>query len=85
MLWNKQYYHYIVRDWLKGDTNTMPPAERRGIRNGDWSHVYSDDILLMPDTWEYPWFAAWDTAFHAIPLAMIDPEFAKHQLNLFTR
>jgi len=86
MLWTKQYFHYIVEDWLKGDPDTpIPPAERKGNRNAEWIHLHNDDILSMPDKWEYPWFAAWDLAFHAIPLAMIDPEFAKRQLDLMTR
>jgi len=86
MLWTKQYFHYIVEDWLKGDPDTqLPPAERKGNRNSEWIHLHNDDILSMPDKWEYPWFAAWDLAFHAIPLAMIDPEFAKRQLDLMMR
>ncbi len=86
MLWNKQFYHYIVEDWLKGDPNgAPPPAERLEGRNHEWKQVYNEDILSMPDKWEYPWFAAWDLAFHTIPLAMIDPEFAKQQLILLTR
>ena len=62
-----------------------PPAGRKGVRNQNWKHLYLDDVLSMPDSWEYPFFAAWDTAFHCIPLAMIDPEFAKKQLDLLTR
>jgi hypothetical protein len=86
MLWNKQFYHYVVRDWLDGDAAGPAPApERKNIRNRAWEHVYTDDILSMPDKWEYPWFAAWDLAFHCIPLAMIDPDYAKHQLLLLTR
>lgn len=86
MLWSKQFYHYIIEDWLKGDPSTpRPPIERNNGRNRDWIHLYNDDILSMPDKWEYPWFAAWDLAFHTIPLAMIDPEFAKRQLILLTR
>lgn len=86
MLWSKQFYHYVVEDWLKGDPSTpRPPMERNNGRNHDWIHLYNDDILSMPDKWEYPWFAAWDLAFHTIPLAMIDPEFAKRQLILLTR
>ena len=86
MLWNKQFYHYVVRDWLEGDP-TGPPvsAERKRGRNQAWGHLYIDDVLSMPDKWEYPWFAAWDLAFHCIPLAMIDPDFAKRQLLLLTR
>ena len=86
MLWNKQFYHYIVRDWLEGDPTGPPVApERKRGRNHTWGHLYIDDILSMPDKWEYPWFAAWDLAFHCIPLAMIDPDFAKRQLLLLTR
>jgi hypothetical protein len=83
-LWNKQFYHYIVADWLAGDpVGPTPPSTRR--RNTGWEHLYTDDILTMPDKWEYPWFAAWDHAFHCITLAMIDPEYAKRQLILLTR
>ncbi len=86
MLWSKQFYHYIVEDWLKGDTQTpTPPPERQNGRNKEWFHLYNEDILSMPDKWEYPWFAAWDLAFHTIPLAMIDPDFAKYQLDVLTR
>ena len=86
MLWSKQYFHYIVEDWIKGDPSAPPPPkERQGKRNSEWIHLHNDDILSMPDKWEYPWFAAWDLAFHAIPLAMTDPEFAKRQLDLMTR
>jgi hypothetical protein len=86
MLWSKQFYHYIVEDWLKGDRNTPPPPpERQNGRNQEWFHLYNEDILSMPDKWEYPWFAAWDLAFHTIPLSMIDPDFAKYQLDVLTR
>jgi hypothetical protein len=86
MLWSKQYYNYVIYDWLKGDPNEPPPPpSRKNGRNHEWSHFYANDILSMPDTWEYPWFAAWDHAFHMIPLAMIDPDFAKSQLILLTR
>ena len=86
MLWTKQFYYYVVEDWLKGDPNNpSPPPERQNGRNRDWTHLYNDDILSMPDKWEYPWFAAWDLAFHTIPIAIIDPEFAKRQLTLLTR
>ncbi len=84
MLWSKQYYHYVIEDWLDGDVLT-PPEERKSGRNSHWRHLYNEDILSMPDKWEYPWFAAWDSAFHMIPFAMIDPEFAKKQLSLYTR
>ncbi len=86
MLWNKQYYRYMVQRWLAGDpTQPPPPPERLHGRNHAWWHVSAEDVLSMPDKWEYPWFAAWDTAFHAIPFAMIDPDFAKEQLILLTR
>ncbi|MCA9399142.1 MAG: glucosidase, partial [Candidatus Omnitrophica bacterium] len=84
MLWSKQFYNYVVEDWLKGD-KFPPPKERYSGRNHEWKHLYNDDILSMPDKWEYPWFAAWDAAFHMIPFTMIDPEFAKHQMELYTR
>jgi len=84
MLWSKQFYNYVIEDWLKGD-KTTPPKERLTHRNHKWKHLFNEDILSMPDKWEYPWFAAWDTSFHMIPFAMIDPEFAKRQLELFTR
>jgi hypothetical protein len=86
MMWTKQYYHFIWDQWANGDPNQPPPPpERKAVRNQQWKHMYLDDILSMPDSWEYPFFAAWDTAFHCIPLAMIDPDFAKKQLDLFTR
>ncbi|MDH3718540.1 MAG: glucosidase, partial [Planctomycetota bacterium] len=86
LLWTKQFYHYIVKDWLRGDENVAaPPPERQQGRNRDWSHVYARDVVSMPDKWEYPWFAAWDLAFHMIPFARIDAEFAKHQLTLMLR
>lgn len=85
MLWSKQYYHYIVQTWLEGDKEPKPPPERFNGRNSDWIHLYTDDILSMPDKWEFNWFASWDTAFHLIPLAIIDPDFAKKQLLLYTR
>jgi hypothetical protein len=86
MLWNKQFYYYVIEEWLKGDpTEPPPPQSRLGGRNSEWIHLFNDDILSMPDKWEYPWFAAWDLAFHLIPLAMIDPDFAKLQLSRLTR
>ena len=86
MLWCKQYYHFIWDQWANGDPGLPPPPpQRKYIRNRNWQHMYLDDILSMPDSWEYTFFAAWDTAFHCIPIAMIDPEFAKGQLDLFTR
>jgi len=86
MLWSKQYYHYVVRDWLRGDpAMPPPPAERWGGRNHEWLHLYNDDVISMPDTWEYPWYAAWDLAFHTVVFALIDPAFAKRQLITLTR
>ena len=86
MMWTKQHYHFIWDEWATGDPGHIPPpASRQAVRNANWKHMYLDDILSMPDSWEYPFFAAWDTAFHCIPLAMIDPDFAKKQLDLLTR
>jgi hypothetical protein len=85
LLWSKQYYNYVVHDWLNGDPNQPPPPERKAGRNHDWVHLFSEDILSMPDKWEYPWFAAWDLAFHLIPLVVLDPDFAKLQLDRLTR
>ncbi|EGZ70573.1 Six-hairpin glycosidase [Neurospora tetrasperma FGSC 2509] len=86
MMWCKQHYLFIWDEWANGDpAQPPPPPERKNIRNQTWKHLHCDDILSMPDSWEYPFFAAWDTSFHCITLAMIDPEFAKKQLDLFTR
>ncbi len=86
MLWSKQFYHYVVKDWLHGDPgNPAPPQQRRRGRNHEWTHLYNADILSMPDKWEYPWYAAWDLAFHCIPLALVDSDFAKEQLTLMLR
>ena len=86
MLWSKQFYHYVVKDWLEGDANQpAPPDERKKGRNSDWTHLYNADVISMPDKWEYPWYAAWDLAFHAIPLALVDSDFAKEQLLLMLR
>jgi hypothetical protein len=86
LLWTKQFYHYVVEDWLLGDTKGPPPPEqRKSGRNSDWPQVFSRDIISMPDKWEYPWFAAWDLAFHMLPMARLDPVFAKEQLNLLLR
>ncbi len=86
MLWSKQYYHYVVRDWLNGDAAMpKPPASRASGRNNDWPNLYNADVISMPDKWEYPWYAAWDLAFHCIPLALVDSEFAKEQLILMLR
>ncbi len=85
LLWSKQFYHYVVDAWLKGDPGHPPPLERTSGRNSDWPHLYNRDVISMPDTWEYPWYAAWDLAFHTIPFAKVDPAFAKQQLELFLR
>jgi hypothetical protein len=86
LLWSKQFYHYVVEPWLQGDPDSPPPpAQRRRGRNRGWKHLYNADVISMPDKWEYPWYAAWDLAFHCIPLALIDPAFAKQQLELMLR
>jgi hypothetical protein len=86
MMWSKQSYHYDVRTWLDGDPGQpAPPPERKNGRNHDWTHLYNADVLSMPDKWEYPWFAAWDLAFHTIALSLVDPDFAKEQLILLLR
>jgi hypothetical protein len=86
LLWTKQFYNYIIRDWLKGDPlMPPPPPERLHGRNSSWTHLYNDEVLSMPDEWEYPWYASWDLAFHVIAFALIDPDFAKRQLVALTR
>ncbi len=86
MIWSKQYFGYDVRRWLLGDEGQpTPPEARKYGRNVDWDHLVNDEVISMPDKWEYPWYAAWDLAFHCIPLAQIDAEFAKQQLVLLTR
>ena len=86
LLWSKQFYYYIVPEWLQGDPAFPPPPEsRKAGRNQHWQHLYARDVLSMPDKWEYPWFAAWDAAFHMLPFAELDPDFAKEQLLLFLR
>jgi hypothetical protein len=86
LFWNKQYYSYEVERWLRGDPlQPPPPPERWRGRNRGWRHLYNSEILSMPDKWEYPWYAAWDLAFHCIPIALVDPEFAKQQLTLLVR
>ena len=83
MLWSKQYYYYDVREWLDGDPGQpTPPQSRRSGRNNAWFHLYAADVIAVPDKWEYPWFAAWDWAFHLVTLALVDPQFAKDQLIL---
>ena len=86
MLWSKQFYHYAVERWLEGDpAGPTPPEARWHGRNADWLHLRNRDVISMPDKWEYPWYAAWDLAFHCVALAWVDPEFAKHQLILLCR
>jgi hypothetical protein len=86
LLWSKQFYHYIIEEWLTGDPTTpRPPVERMNGRNREWRHLYNADVISMPDKWEYPWYAAWDLAFHCVPLALVDSEFAKDQLVLLLR
>ncbi|MEL6902353.1 MAG: glucosidase, partial [Cyanobacteria bacterium J06606_4] len=86
MLWNKQFYHYVIKDWLAGDpAQPAPPEGHAQTRNTAWTHLFNDDIISMPDKWEYPWYASWDLAFHLVPLAIIDPDFAKLQLSRITR
>jgi hypothetical protein len=86
LLWTKQFYHISVKDWLEGDpSQPPPPGNRKKGRNHDWGHLYNRDVISMPDKWEYPWYAAWDLAFHMIPFAKVDPDFAKEQLILFLR
>jgi hypothetical protein len=85
LLWTKQFYHYVMDTWVDGDPTQPPPPESRewGRNAQDWEHLYNQDVVSMPDKWEYPWYAVWDLAFHMIPFARIDPEFAKSQLELF--
>lgn len=86
MLWTKQWYYYNVFEWIKGDPSMpKPDANRKNGRNSTWKHLYTSNILSMPDKWEYPWFAAWDLAFHTLPLARLDPDFAKRQLSVILR
>ena len=86
MLWSKQYYHFVVNDWLKGDpAEPAPPAVRREARDNEWRHVFTRDIISMPDKWEFPWFASWDLGFHCAAFARVDPQFAKDQILLMLR
>jgi hypothetical protein len=86
LLWSKQFYHYVVKDWIQGDpAQPAPPSERQHGRNRAWQHLYNADVLSMPDKWEYPWYAAWDLAFHCVALAHVDSDLAKEQLVLLTR
>ncbi len=86
IFWSKQFYHFVIDTWLKGDDcGPVPPPERKSGRNHNWVHLFNEDIISMPDKWEYPWYAAWDLAFHAVAMAPADPAFAKAQLSLFLR
>ncbi len=86
LLWTKQFYYYVVEEWLEGDPGQPPPPnERKSGRNANWTHLYNERVMSMPDSWEFPWYAAWDLAFHCIPLALVDPHFAKGQLDLILR
>ncbi len=86
LLWSKQFYHYALNEWVAGDpSQPTPPQERTRGRNAEWKHLYNADVISMPDAWEYPWYAAWDLAFHALPLARVDGAFAKEQLLLLLR
>ncbi|MEY2546101.1 MAG: hypothetical protein QOG48_1218, partial [Verrucomicrobiota bacterium] len=86
LIWNKQFYHYIVEQWLEGDpAQPAPPNERNSGRNADWGHLYNERVMSMPDKWEYPWYASWDLAFHCIPFALVDPAFAKSQIDIVVR
>ena len=86
LLTSKQFFHFSVRDWLQGDPGQpAPPPQRLAGRNGDWGHLYNRDLLSMPDKWEYPWYAAWDLAFHMVPMARVDAHFAKQQIELLLR
>jgi hypothetical protein len=86
LLWSKQYYHFVVTDWLQGDpAEPVPPPERRHARNHEWTHLFARDVISMPDKWEFPWFASWDLAFHCAAFAHVDPDFAKEQIILMLR
>src|SRR5712691_4302080 len=86
LLWSRQFYHFVVEDWLNGDPlQPPPPPSRLNGRDSAWVHIYNSDVLSMPDKWEYPWYAAWDLSFHMIPMALVDPDNAKAQLKLFLR
>jgi hypothetical protein len=86
ILWSKQFYHYDIGSWINGDpAGPPPPEERNRGRNREWGHLYNEDVISMPDKWEYPWYASWDLAFHCVTLALVDPDFAKEQLLLFLR
>ena len=85
MLWSKQFYFFDGDQWLdEHDANPLHPGSR-DFRNREWFHMVNEDIISMPDKWEYPWYAAWDLAFHTLPLAIVDPDFAKQQMELMLR
>ncbi|MBZ0167947.1 MAG: glucosidase [Kofleriaceae bacterium] len=86
LLWSKQFYYYAVEEWREGDpAQPAPPPGRERGRNREWAHLYNRDVISMPDKWEYPWYAAWDLAFHTLPIAIVDPHFAKEQMELMLR
>ncbi|MCA9038683.1 MAG: glucosidase, partial [Planctomycetaceae bacterium] len=86
LLWTKQFYYYSVYEWMKGDPSQPKPSpDRLGKRNREWTHLYNMDVISVPDKWEYPWYAAWDLAFHTLGYARVDPDFAKEQLLLLLR
>ena len=86
LLWSKQFYHYVVDAWIEGDSTSVPlHPNRESGRNHDWRHLFNRDVISMPDKWEYPWYAAWDLAFHMLPMAQVDLNFARDQLFLFLR
>ncbi len=86
LVWSKQFYHFDVHRWLGGDpASPPPPARRKAGRDSEWTHIYNSEVLLMPDKWEYPWYAAWDLGFHCVAMALIDADFAKQQLSLLMR
>ncbi len=86
LLWSKQFFHYVVNEWLEGDPASPPPPEPRKLgRNHEWTHLYNADVISMPDKWEFPWYASWDLAFHCVALALVDSELAKRQLMLMVR
>jgi hypothetical protein len=85
LLWTKQFYHYSIREWVQQATPPVDPKELANVRNGDWKHLFNRDVISMPDKWEYPWYAAWDSAFHMIPFSEIDPQYARDQAVLFLR
>jgi hypothetical protein len=86
LLWSKQFYHYVVKQWIEGDpVFPPPPPQRKSGRNHSWVHLYNSEVISMPDKWEYPWYASWDLAFHCIPMSLVDADFAKQQLVLLLR